>query len=209
MLLFVHELRKDHTSKDDKMTKWLTYFVKLTMILLILVIILVYISLKSSLPILKGQINANVTDPVQITRDNYGVPFIKASSASDYAFALGWLHGQERFFQMDLLRRNSAGELSELFGKAALSHDKKVRQHQFRQRAQQRLAELPASHRSIVSAYTQGVNDGLSDLTVRPFEYLLLNTSPVKWHESDSFLVLLSMYMDLQDEVFPFLKCGY
>ncbi|QTH63694.1 penicillin acylase family protein [Psychrosphaera ytuae] len=182
------------------MAKWATLFIKIIMILLILVSILVYISLKSSLPMLNGQIRANVELPVLIERDKNGISFINAQSANDHAFALGWLHSQERFFQMDLLRRNSAGELAELFGEVALAHDKKIRVHQFRQRAKQRFNELPSSHKSLLNSYTEGVNTGLSELSVYPYEYLLLATPPKQWQQEDSFLVLFSMFMDLQDE---------
>ena len=59
--------------------------------------------------------------PVRVTRDALGVPTVAGSSRIDVARATGWLHAQDRFFQMDLLRRRGAGELSELFGKATLS----------------------------------------------------------------------------------------
>lgn len=182
------------------MAVWLRYLIKGLISLIIISIILVYFSLKSSLPELSGEHFANLNEPVTVTRDAKGLVSIHASSQDDASYTLGWLHAQERFFQMDLLRRNSAGELSELFGKVALGHDKKIRIHQFRQRAQNRYMNLPEEQKRIIESYTTGVNDGLQALSLRPYEYLLLNATPTRWRESDTLLVLFSMFMDLQDE---------
>ena len=96
-----------------------------------------------------------------------------AKHRSDASFALGYLHGQERFFQMDLLRRNSAGELSELFGAIALPHDKKVRAHQFRQRANRFIKQLSPRQTAALKAYTNGVNQGIGDLgTIAYFQFV-------------------------------------
>ena len=156
--------------------------------------------LTGSLPALNGDVSANTEYQVTITRDQQGTPTIFAKHRSDASYALGYLHGQERFFQMDLLRRNAAGELSELFGPLAVNHDSKVRAHQFRKRATQFIRNLTPRQTAAINAYAQGVNQGLNDLSNKPFEYWLLNKSPTKWQASDSMLVLYSMYMDLQYE---------
>src|SRR5438552_17728141 len=98
--------------------------------------------------------------PVTVQRDSLGVPTIRGETRVDVARALGWLHGQDRFFQMDLLRRVSAGELSELFGKRALPRDRAFRMHGFRKLAQAVVAGLDASERAIIEAYAAGVNAG-------------------------------------------------
>ena len=182
------------------MAVWLRYLIKGLISLIIIITILVYFSLKSNLPHLNGEFISQTQSPVKIDRDSQGIATIQASSQLDASYALGWLHAQERFFQMDLLRRNSAGELSELFGPVALSHDKRIRIHQFRKRAKQRFQTIPESQKAIITAYTQGVNQGLEALTTPPYEYLLLTSKPKKWAEADTFLVLFSMFMDLQDE---------
>ena len=93
--------------------------------------------LNLSLPALDGRgTSSAITHSVKIERDKLGQAVIHAQNRLDAAYALGFAHGQDRFFQMDLLRRNAAGELSELFGKAALGLDKKMRFHQLRQRSQ-------------------------------------------------------------------------
>ena len=162
---------------------------------------LFYVSLRKSLPSLEGEyavagLNAEVT----IERDVYGIPTLQSASRQDIALGLGFLHAQERFFQMDLLRRNAAGELSALFGSVALKHDQTVRVHDFRRRAQAALKAMPADHAALLRAYTQGVNQGLEMLASRPFEYWLLRKTPLPWRVEDSFLCLYSMYLDLQHE---------
>lgn len=155
--------------------------------------------LNGSLAPLDGeQLMPGLNAKVTVDRDAQGIPTISASNRADTAYALGVLHAQERFFQMDLLRRNSAGELSGLVGADAINHDKKIRIHQFRVRAERAAAELRQKEAKLLMAYTRGVNAGLQALTTRPFEYLLLQADPVPWQPADSLLVLFSMYMDLQ-----------
>jgi penicillin G amidase len=99
---------------------------------------------------------------------------------------------------MDLLRRTAAGELAELLGSAALDLDRRHRLHRFRNRAVAALAAAPAEERRLLELYTRGVNDGLSALSARPFEYLLLRVTPSPWRLEDSALVAYAMYIDLQ-----------
>ncbi len=160
-----------------------------------------YYQLQASLPLLEGELSFDqVSAPVSIERDQQGIPTITAQSREDTAFALGFLHAQERLFQMDLLRKNSAGELSELFGELAVKFDSKMRIHQFRKRAQLAVEHLPPYHKHVLQAYTQGVNAGIAQLAATPFEYQVLNVEPARWRHEDSALVLLSMYIDLQPE---------
>ncbi len=157
--------------------------------------------LDGSLAQLEGDLALNgLNDRVVVERDAQGIPTITASNRPDIAFALGVLHAQERFFQMDLLRRNSAGELAALVGPAATRYDTRIRVHQFRKRAQQAAAAMEDSSRRLLEAYTQGVNAGLNHLSSPPFEYRLLNTTPSPWRPEDSLLTLYSMYLDLQPE---------
>ncbi|TLU67203.1 penicillin acylase family protein [Thalassotalea litorea] len=173
---------------------------KIIFVILILVVVTIYFYLRQSLPILEGQVQADVEQTVIVSRDEQGIAQINGSNRRDVSVALGYLHAQERFFQMDLLRRNSAGELSELFGELALKHDKKIRVHQFRKRVTQFVSLLTEEQQSILQSYTAGVNQGLEDLAANPFEYALLSATPKPWLPEDSMLVLYSMYMDLQYE---------
>ena len=155
--------------------------------------------LLESRPTLSGHAAlAGLSAPVTVNRDANGVPTIDAANRIDLARALGFLHGQERFFQMDLLRRAGAGELSGLVGSAALPLDRRRRLHRFRARAEAVLATQSKDQRAIVAAYTEGVNAGLSALGHAPWEYTLLRVSPAPWTEADTSLVVYAMYFDLQ-----------
>ena len=138
--------------------------------------------------------------PVTIDRDELGIPTLSGRTRADVARALGFVHAQERFFQMDLLRRRSAGELAELFGSVAVDVDGEARLHGFRAVAKRALAIMEAGERAILDAYVGGVNHGLGALSQPPFEYLLLGQEPAAWRGEDSVLVGYSMFMTLHDE---------
>jgi penicillin amidase len=181
--------------------RWLSRTLLVLLALLALVALWLAWYLNGSLATLDGSAALRgLEQQVTVERDAQGIPTIRAANRNDTAFALGVLHGQERFFQMDLLRRNSAGELSALVGAAALGHDSRIRTHQFRQRAQAALEKASERDRAILAAYTRGVNEGLQALSTSPYEYLLLQTEPAPWQQSDTLLALYSMYMDLQPE---------
>lgn len=179
--------------------KWL----KMLFLTLITVFIITFISmgllLQGSVPQLDGAIPApSLTHPVTLQRDQYGMVLIQAQTQTDAFYAQGVAHAQDRFFQMDLLRRNAAGELSALFGKGALARDKLARFHQFRARAKAAFSHFPQEQQAMITAYTKGVNDTIEQYTVKPFEYLLTGASMQPWQHEDSLLVIYSMYMDLQ-----------
>jgi len=158
-----------------------------------------YSQIDSSLAKLEGkQTLFGLSKTTTVERDEQGIATITAQNRVDIAVATGFVHAQERFFQMDLLRKNSAGELSSLFGEVALNYDKKIRLHRFRDRAREIVKQLPNEQYKILQGYTRGVNQGLSYLQAPPFEYLLLQQSPVEWQEEDTVLTVLSMYLDLQ-----------
>ncbi|ACJ00144.1 penicillin acylase II, putative [Rhodospirillum centenum SW] len=160
-----------------------------------------WIYLGASRPLLEGSLALpGLSAPVTVARDAGGVPTVTGTSRADVAHALGFLHGQERFFQMDTIRRSAAGELAALVGDAALPLDRKRRVHRFRARMQAELAALPADDRAVLDAYTAGVNQGLAALGATPFEYALLGGEPQPWAPEDSLLAVVAMYFDLQDE---------
>ena len=155
--------------------------------------------LRASLPALDGEQKlAGLEESVRIERDALGIPTIHARGRVDLARATGWLHAQDRFFQMDLMRRQSAGELAALIGPAALPMDRRHRLHRFRWRAERDYGRAEPGTKEILEAYTEGVNAGLEALGADPPEYLALRLSPEPWRETDSLLVLFSMYLDLQ-----------
>lgn len=159
-----------------------------------------YSRLRASLPQLDGSAKiSGLTSPVTVERDALGVPTLRAQNRLDLARTLGWLHAQERFFQMDLQRRSAAGELAELFGKIALSRDRETRRHGFRALAQKVFTQLAPPERALLEAYTAGANAGLTALGEKPFEYLMLRSDPRLWRAEDSVLIIYAMTIDLQD----------
>ncbi len=158
-----------------------------------------YYRLREALPLLEGNVNvAGLSAPASVARDAAGVPLIQAANRADLARALGFLHGQERFFQMDLLRRAGAGELAALLGNVALPADRVRRVHRFRARAAAVLAGLTLEETTLLRAYAAGVNAGLAALQAAPWEYVLLRVRPKPWTEADTVLVVDAMYFDLQ-----------
>ncbi|MDB6127256.1 MAG: Penicillin amidase, partial [Verrucomicrobia bacterium] len=149
-------------SPAGKRFRLLLSVVSILLVLVLLVAGWFYWELRASLPRLDGNAAlAGLSAPVSVARDALGVPRIRGTSQADVARALGFLHAQERFFQMDLLRRRSAGELSELFGKAALTIDRTTRVHGFRRLAHEVLANLAPAEREVLESYSAGVNAGL------------------------------------------------
>ncbi|WP_425194902.1 penicillin acylase family protein [Paraburkholderia phenazinium] len=158
-----------------------------------------WMTLRASLPQLDGTHAAPaLSAPVTIERDSLGVPTLAGAARTDVAYATGFVHAQDRFFQMDLLRRVAAGEMAALIGPAALELDRRNRPNRFRERARMLVNALPADQRALVDSYTAGVNDGLAALNSRPFEYWVLRTPPLAWRPEDSLLVVYAMYFDLQ-----------
>ncbi|MFI5006011.1 MAG: penicillin acylase family protein [Solirubrobacterales bacterium] len=155
--------------------------------------------MRASLPQLEGQRTLKgLTAPVRVERDAHGVPRLAGATREDVARALGFLHGQERFFQMDLQRRRPAGELSELVGPGTVKLDRAIRVHRFRSVAQRVSKKASAEERGLIEAYTEGVNSGLAALEAPPFEYMALRLEPKPWTPEDTILVALAMYVTLQ-----------
>src|ERR1700674_4487401 len=155
--------------------------------------------LRASLPPLEGaSAEPGLTSVVRIARDSRGVPTIEVANRLDLAYATGFVHAQDRYFQMDLSRRLAAGELAELFGGVALEQDRKARLFRFRSVAREVIAQATSAERAVIDAYARGVNAGLADLAGRPWEYWLLGQPPLPWRPEDTILVEYAMWWDLQ-----------
>ena len=168
--------------------------------LLLLVCVLAWFTLRASLPELDGEITAaGLIDKATIERDAAGIPVITARNRRDLAFATGFAHGQDRFFQMDMIRRQAAGELSEIVGPATVAIDKRHRFHGFRAKAQAVLLAHSGDERALLQRYADGVNAALSSLGTKPFEYFVLQAEPQPWRAEDSILAVYAMFMQLND----------
>lgn len=160
-------------------------------------------ALRGSLPALDGEISPISGGPradARIERDAEGVVTVSGQDLVDVAYALGYAHGQDRFFQMDLSRRLAAGELSALLGNGVIAQDERARIFGLREVARQVIADATPTEREWIDAYTRGVNAGLDSLSVRPWEYLVLRSAPQRWRSEDSVLVVHSMWWGLQYE---------
>ncbi|MGB5581160.1 MAG: penicillin acylase family protein [Woeseia sp.] len=181
--------------------RWTRRLLVTAVILLVIAVLLAWAALRASLPQLDGAAGvAAISAAVIIERDANGAPTLTATNRNDLAFATGYVHAQDRFFQMDLSRRNSAGELAELVGAIALERDRRVRLHRFRARAEQVLLTQDAQEKALLDAYTAGVNAALDAMAAKPFEYYVLSSEPRRWQPADSLLVGYSMFLDLNDE---------
>lgn len=140
---------------------------------------------------------AGLSGPVTVTRDEWGVPHIRASASDeDAVFALGFVHAQDRAWQLDFQRRVTQGRLSEVLGEAALSQDRFLRTWGFYRAAQSALPALSERSRRMVRAYTAGVNAGLAQGQVAP-EFRILGYTPEPWTDVDSIAWSKLMAYDL------------
>lgn len=164
------------------MRKAVRLTVRLLAVLVILAVLAMFAGLwamRVSLPALEGELQlAGLSAPVLVSRDERGIATLEAANEADAARALGFVHAQERYFEMDLLRRSAAGELSALFGPIAIERDKEIRIHRLRARLAEHLGQATDGHLAALEAYRDGVNDGLLALQTRPWPYLLLRAQP-------------------------------
>lgn len=135
---------------------------------------------------------------IRIERDAHGIPTVHAASLRDAAFAVGFLHAQDRLWQLETHRRIAAGRLAEVFGEAALPNDRFLRALGVRRAAAAQLARLDAESRTMLDAYAAGINAVLRDeLRARPPEFVLLGVQPEPWQAVDSLGWATMMAWDL------------
>jgi penicillin amidase len=162
-----------------------------------------YVFLRNSVPPTSGTLAmAGLSAPVEVVRDREGVPHIFAKTGNDLYAALGFVHAQERLWQMELLRRTGQGRLSEIFGERAFTTDVFLRTLDLYGHAERSLGGLPAETRSALEAYARGVNAFLKRpvrrLALRlPPEFLLLRYEPEPWQPADSAVIAKLMALQL------------
>lgn len=159
-----------------------------------------YWYLRQSLPVLSGTIIvAGLGGPVDIVRDADGIPHITGASKADVFFGLGYVHAQDRLWQMEFQRRIGHGRLSEIFGSAALPQDRFLRTVGFGRAARQAWEHLPAGVRHDIDAYVAGVNAFIQSHHGRqlPPEFSLLRFEPEAWSGVDVLAWVKMMAWDL------------
>ncbi len=145
--------------------------------------------LRRPLPRVQGTVRLNgLKGPVEVIRDRWGVPHIYADSVEDLFFAQGYVHAQDRPWQMELQRRAGSGRLSEVLGEAALEFDRFFRVLSLHRAAQAEIEALDDESRCVLEAYAAGVNACLAARKGRPsLEFSLLRFRPEAWQLADSF----------------------
>ena len=172
-----------------------------------LVLGVVYSGLWLIEPKTEGQTTVNgITDTIDIYRDQSGIPHIFAQNELDAYFALGYVHAQDRFWQMESMRRMGAGRLSEIVGSPALASDKWMRTLRIYTLAQQQYTKLPVPVKQAIDAYTRGVNTIIAGQVLPPApELLMLHYSPELWKPEDTLiwgkLMALKLSGNWQDEL--------
>ena len=161
-----------------------------------------FLWLRGSLPDIDGdRFLPGIAAPVEVIRGEHGVPHIVAETEEDALFALGFVHAQDRMWQMEMNRRIGAGRLAEVLGSAALDTDRLLRVLGLQHRAKASLEYLrPASKRRL-DAYVRGVNAWMETRTgPLPPEFLVLGFEPERWTAADSALLPKIMSLDLARE---------
>jgi penicillin amidase len=147
-----------------------------------------YLLLRRPLPKIRGEERVpGLSGEVEVVRDRAGGPHLYATSLEDLYFAQGYVHAQDRLWQMELNRRTAAGRLSEIFGAVALEADRFIRRIGLRRAAEQDAPLLSEETRRLTEAYCRGVNTFVERHKGRlPLEMLLLRVTPEPWTVTDS-----------------------
>ena len=182
------------------MRKILRGFGRAILLLLLLLTIAAVWYWRASLPKIDGAIKLpGLSASVDIVRDAEGIPHIYAKSSADAYFALGFVHGQDRLWQMEMNRRIAAGRLAEVLGPGAVDTDRFLRTLGIARNAQAILANLAPETRAMLDAYVKGVNAYLANRTqALPAEFYLTGAPPpAPWQPVDSIGWQTMMAWDL------------
>jgi penicillin G amidase len=170
-----------------------------------------YAVLRNTVPARWGTLAIpGLSAPVEVVRDGEGVPHIFAKTKDDLYMALGFVHAQDRLWQMEMQRRTGQGRLSEIFGERTFGADVFLRTLDLYGHAERSLSTLPADAVNVLEAYARGVNAFLTRpvrlLEPRlPPEFLLLRHRPEPWRPADSTVIVklmaLSLSMNINQEI--------
>lgn len=135
---------------------------------------------------------------VRIERDGFGIPTIRAGSQEDADFALGFVHAQDRLWQLETHKRIGAGRLAEAFGAPALETDRFLRALGVRRAAAAQWARIEPRARAGLLAYSAGINAFVQrEMKTRPPEFVILGLQPEGWTPEDSLAWAVMMAWDL------------
>jgi penicillin amidase len=180
--------------------------VRILLWLLLLLIVLAagvvafaYFVVRSALPQIDGSLQVKgLSAAVKVTRDGHGVPAIEATTLEDLFLAQGYVTAQDRLWQMDIMRRFAAGELSEILGEDTLKIDREQRILGLRAAARKGLQTASPRDRAYFEAYARGVNALIeSRASNLPIEFRILGYRPKPWQPEDSIVIANQMVKDL------------
>jgi penicillin G amidase len=197
------EVSPDKVRRRNPALRTLYYAVCLLLVVVIAALWWLYWIARSPLPQLDGSvavpgISAGLSAKVRVVRDEHGVPTIEAATLEDLFFAQGYVTAQDRLWQMDMMRRAAAGELSEVIGEATVKMDREERILGLRLAAESAEKNITPRDRAYFDAYTRGVNAFLESHRDRlSLEFRLMKYTPRPWTVTDSLLVGARMVQDL------------
>ena len=193
-IAYLPEVRKSKTA-----LRILYYAVCFLLVVVLVGIWWLYGIAHSALPQLDGKVALHgISSKVRVVRDDHGVPTIEAATLEDLFFAQGYVTAQDRLWQMDMMRRAAAGELSEVIGEATVKMDREERILGLRLAAEAAEKNVSVRDRAYFDAYARGVNSFLeSHRNHLSLEFRLLKYSPRPWTVIDSLLVGARMVQDL------------
>ncbi|MCX7874771.1 MAG: penicillin acylase family protein [Melioribacteraceae bacterium] len=184
------------------MKNWKKITIGFSLVFLCLILvgfIISYFMLKKSLPIYDDEIKVHhLKNRIEIYRDENAIPLIIAKEDEEAAFALGFLHAQERFFQMDISRRAGEGRLSEIFGSKLLTIDKMFRTMGIKKISKENFYKINPLSQKILIAYSNGVNEFIKYSKGKyQVEFDILGYDPELWKPEHSLMIAKLMGWEL------------
>jgi penicillin amidase len=184
------------------MQNWKKIFIGISVSLAaiaVFIFLIAYVILQRTLPEYDGEYKVlGLKSEVTIYRDSFAVPIIIAKEREDAAFALGYLHAQERLFQMDVARRAGEGRLSEVFGEKTIPIDKMFRTIGIYKHVEQTYNQLNPLTKKILSAYSKGVNASIQNSKGKyQVEFEVLGYDPYLWKPEHSLVIAKLMGWEL------------
>ncbi len=182
--------------------KWLKRILLSLSVLLFVLCAGIYFYLQSQKPVYSGELRlTGLSDKTEVFFDTYGVPHIYGKNEADVFRALGYIHAQERLFQMELIRRVSSGRISELFGSSVLDVDRFFRMLGILEHAKASAAEFE-KHKAepwfvAATAYLEGVNEYI-EKGKTPLEFTLLSIPKEKFEIKDLYLIVSYVSFNFQ-----------
>jgi penicillin amidase len=172
-----------------RILRWSLRFLQVLAFILLVAASVALWWLDASLPELNGSYTVTgITEPVRIVRDKNGVPHIYAATYEDAMYALGFVHAQDRLFQMESQRRIGAGRMSEIAGSSTLGIDRMMRALGLYRRAEADFAHLERDTQRALEAYAAGVNAYLKERREKlPPEFLVIG-EPEPWKPADTLV---------------------